>query len=378
MRITLSVILISSLFFGCSQENNSPNNTKVINVTPQIQTDSNTNTNIDSITDTDTDTDTDTYENKNLTQDEAFDLIYTNTRIINNRSAEISNKLEDWQIKNLAAYTLLAYDISQQVNNIATDNYDINIYDHTQLFRNILANKEMGFNNSHFDNIMYLDDICDVIDENDYNQFEIRENQFSDYINRANNLNKREVKVHTNIQLGECQFDYKEGEGIRKNLTHGGMTYEFDFINEVNSNTSQTLSAFQSKIHGKWLVSSETFGFEDSFGYYMLENFSSWTNYDNSKSQTDVITSELRSDIFIRDAYNNWDNRYFLRTNDTVIKKRIDSENPYEGSLELTNDIVGNSLVIEFSELTVDIYVNSELIFDDLSWSNLRETSLEL
>ncbi|NRB80726.1 MAG: hypothetical protein HRU38_19015, partial [Saccharospirillaceae bacterium] len=246
------------------------------------------------------------------------------------------------------------------------------------LFRNILANMEMGFNDNHFENITYLDDICDVIQDNAYNQFTISEYQFSDYIKSESIPIEREVIIHGNIKLGECQFDYIAGDKIRKNLTHGNMTYEFDFTNEVNSNGSQTPSVFQSKVHGKWLVSSDTFGFEDSFGYYMLENFSSLTSYDYSKSETDVITSELRSNVYIRDAYNNWDHFYNVHLNDGVIKKHLGSNNPYSGRLELTTRHFANSLIIEFSEHTVDIYINGDRVYENLSWTDLRATSLDI
>ena len=311
----------------------------------------------------------------NLTQDEAIDLINNNGRIHNNDAAEITKNLEGWQVKNLAIYTLLAYDMSQQVNTVATHNNNLNIHNHPELFRHIFTNKEMGFNDSHFQGINNLNDLCDDIEGNSYNQFNVREDQFED---STNNQNIRDVKIHGNIKLGECQFDYTEEDTTRKNVTHGDMTYEFDFKNTIDSNANQSLSTFQSKMHGKWLVSSETLGYKDNFGYWLIENLSALSHYNRSSSSTDVITSELRTDMYIRDAYSNWDHRYKVHLIDGNIKTKLGSQNPYSGKLELTTDSVGSSLIIEFGETSVDIYINGDRVYKNLSWTDLRATSLDI
>jgi len=318
------------------------------------------------------------YEFKSISSDDALNKITTDHRLKNPNHANISSKLKDWQLLDLTAYAMQVYDLSQQTHNIAINHYTSDLSNEISLLSNVITDRVTGFTKDQFDALNSLQDLCNEVPELSSTPFNavIRQD-----VHNTVDATHRNAKVRFELDLSKCQYYYKEGALERTQYAYGNLVYDnFVFKNKINPDTSETIESFNSSMHGKWLVLSDTMGYKDSLGYWFIENFNSNSQYDVADSNAQVKTTVLRTDFYLRDGFRNFDHLYKIeQPSNSTIHTHIGAQNPYEGSLEIRTDhSEGRKLVIEFFENYVDIYIDDELKLNDVPWEDIRARKLDM
>ncbi|BCE03104.1 hypothetical protein [Marinicellulosiphila megalodicopiae] len=341
-----------------------------------LSTDTDLSTNTNSESQTDTDTNLITYADQNISDDDALARITNGSRLINPHFMKIDDSLKDWQILDLTAYAMQIFDLSQQGHFISVENYDIDLDNEIELLNAVITNKITGFTQENFKDLSNLQDLCNIALE--LTDTPISMNIEGDVRNDLN-ATERNAKVRMRLAVSICQYNYKEDMVDREQYVYGDLSYDnFKFRNSINSDLSETTESIVSQVHGQWLVLSSTMGYQNSLGYWYLENFNSVLSYDNLNIDEKVKTTNFSVDLILRDGFINFDHRYIItQPDDQIILNHLGAKNPHAGTIEIST-VSEKKLIIKFSEDSVDIYINEELRLDNVSWTDIRARKLDM